>query len=108
MGLGASGLAPKVGGNDRNEELQYGEDGKHGQIAPAYILGTKTHSQGQRRILEQRRKEGPERARKTCPRSHRQPMAELERVSLLPDAYSPLNSRLLLCDPPPTLYYAHP
>lgn len=60
MSLGASGLAPKVGGNDCNEELQYGEDGKHGQIAPAYILGTKTHSQGQLRILEQRGKGGPE------------------------------------------------
>lgn len=59
MSLGASGLAPKVGGNDCNEELQYGEDGKHGQIAPAHILGTKTHSQGQSRILEQR-KGGPE------------------------------------------------
>ena len=60
MSLGASGLAPKVGGNDCNEELQYGEDGKHGQIAPAHILRTKTHSQGQPRILEQRRKGGPE------------------------------------------------
>lgn len=38
----------------------------------------------------------------TCPRSHSQLMAELERVPLLRDTYSPLNSRLLLQDPPAT------
>lgn len=43
-GLSAGGLAPKVGGNDRDEELEDGEDGKHGQIAPAHILGTHPES----------------------------------------------------------------
>ena len=43
-----------------------------------------------------------------CPRSYSQLMTELERVPLLCDMYSPLNSRLLLCDPPPPPNYAHP
>lgn len=44
VGLGAGRLAPEVGGNDCDEELQDGEDGKHSQIAPAHVLGTQSHS----------------------------------------------------------------
>lgn len=40
VGLGTGGLAPEVGGDDGDEELQDGEDGKHSQVAPAHILGT--------------------------------------------------------------------
>lgn len=47
--------------------------------APAYILGTKTHSQGQPRIRTEGER-GPRAARITCPRSHSQLMAELEPV----------------------------
>lgn len=60
VGLSAGGLAPKVGGNDRDEELEDGEDGKHGQITPAHILGT--HPQSRQapcsRAQEERAPEG--------------------------------------------------
>lgn len=67
MGLGTGGLAPKVGGNDRDEELQDGEDGKHGQIAPAHILGTKTYRQNMPRVLDR----GGKGAQSQGPQGHR-------------------------------------
>lgn len=42
VSLSTGGLAPKVGGNDSNEELQDGEDGQHGKVASAHILRTQT------------------------------------------------------------------
>lgn len=50
VSLSAGGLAPKVGGNDSNEELQDGEDGQHGKVAPAHILRTQTHSKGKQSV----------------------------------------------------------
>lgn len=50
VSLGTGGLAPKVGGNDSNEELQDGEDGQHGKVAPAHILRTQIHSQGKQSV----------------------------------------------------------
>lgn len=50
VSLSTGGLAPKMGGNDSNEELQDGEDGQHGKIAPAHILRTQTHSQGKQSV----------------------------------------------------------
>lgn len=68
VGLSAGGLTPEVGGNDRNEELQDGEDGKHGQIAPAHILGTTPTVKASPGLYGRK---GP-RGTVTCPRSHSQ------------------------------------
>lgn len=48
VSLGTGGLAPKVGGDDSDEELQDGEDGQHSKVAPAHILGTQTQVKSNR------------------------------------------------------------
>lgn len=98
-----------MGGNDCDEELQDGEDGKHSQTAPAHILGIKNPQlrQAENSRIEEGR--GP-RARITCLRSHSQLAAELEPepVLLLPVLCPPsLCQAVSLFPPSPCLGQRH-